>query len=186
MLRVFHHTPRRGDRMHDAFEARDAACAVRLAVHDAGVELHIAGGVRPAAEADGTVGRQLLDGAHALFDCVERRAAALQFFERAFGADLAERPRCDRHGARRRPGVRRSRAGGEQGGCGEDCCGRRVHAPHAMRGARRIASARPAAARLRVSAAARRRVASCAAARRARRVRRRSPPLRLRACRPCR
>ena len=74
----------------------------------------------------------------------------------------------------------------EQGGCGEDCCGRRVHAPHAMRGVRRIASARPGAARLRVSAAARRRAASCAAARRAQRVRRRSPPLRLRACRPCR
>ncbi len=45
------YAPRRGDRVYDALEARDAAGAVARAVHDAGIELRIAGGVGATTEA---------------------------------------------------------------------------------------------------------------------------------------
>ena len=135
VLRVFHHASRGADRMHDALEPRDAAGTARLAIHDARVELHVARGVGPTAETDGAIGRQLLDCAHALFDGVERRCAALQFLHRAVGADLAEGPRRDRDGQRACGLMRRTRrsAGRSEDRGEQEWRGLHgVHAAHAM------------------------------------------------------
>ena len=114
--RVLHDASRRGDRVHDPLEPRDAPGAVIGPVHDAGVELGIARGVRPSAEADRAVRAQVFHAADALLDSVERAAARLHRGQRNVVGLLAEGPRGDEH---RSPGLGRGTgrgAGSEQGG----------------------------------------------------------------------
>ena len=60
--RLLHDAPGHGGGVADVLQAGHAAAGQRLAVHDAGVELHRADGVAQAAEADRVDLRIVLDG----------------------------------------------------------------------------------------------------------------------------
>ncbi len=83
-----HDAARQGDRVQDAAHRADGACAQGAAVHDAGVQAHLAGDVRQPADSDGVVARVQLDPARAGLHGFERR--------RSFAQDRHGIPNTDR------------------------------------------------------------------------------------------
>ena len=104
VLGLVHHPARHRDRMQDPLDRGDAAGALPLAVHNAGVELHHAPGVGYAPQSHGCIGGVGLGDVDAALDGVEDRATLFGDPQRLFVGDFTKGPSGDEERAVRTHG----------------------------------------------------------------------------------
>ena len=99
VLGLVHHPARHRDRVQDPLDGGDAASALPLAVHNAGVELHHALGIGYAPQSHGCIGGVGLGDVDTALDSVEDRAALFGGPQRLFVGDFAKGPSRNKEGA---------------------------------------------------------------------------------------